>query len=238
MSLPEQLTTFRPRAHTESSSTDPKIPLQPVPEQSDSNHSNNDDFFISRESSNQMAAIAPSYIPDNRWHFPAKKSSDSYPPTAHRNTDTHPPTDIPPRPPNPTLSELEEVNKPFISKDWYKQRKFWCKHLHLTPILHTFYAHVVNPVAITFVLIVAATAITFAVLHEKIAKELAPVGKWLREHPYGWNIPVAIMVILSFPPLFGHEIVALLVGGLYGKLGIGFAIVAAGTILGEVLNFL
>lgn len=45
------------------------------------------------------------------------------------------------------------------------------------------------------------------------------------------------MVVLSFPPLWGHEIVALLVGDFYG-LGVGFGIVVAGTVVGEVLNFL
>lgn len=41
-----------------------------------------------------------------------------------------------------------------------------------------------------------------------------------------------ILVVISFPPLFGHEIIALLCGVVYG-LWIGFAIVAAGTFLGE-----
>ena len=90
---------------------------------------------------------------------------------------------------------------------------------------------------IALVLIAIAIAITFGVLHKKIAEELAPVGKWLTERPYGWIIPVGIMIVISFPPLFGHELVALLVGDFYG-LGIGFGVVACGTILGEILNFL
>ncbi|KAH9937899.1 uncharacterized protein BXZ73DRAFT_19377, partial [Epithele typhae] len=36
--------------------------------------------------------------------------------------------------------------------------------------------------------------------------------------------------------LFGHEIIAFLVGDIWG-VGIGFSIVAAGTILGELLTF-
>jgi uncharacterized membrane protein YdjX (TVP38/TMEM64 family) len=39
-------------------------------------------------------------------------------------------------------------------------------------------------------------------------------------------------VVISFPPLFGHELIALLCGVIYG-LWIGFAIVAAGTFIGE-----
>jgi len=49
----------------------------------------------------------------------------------------------------------------------------------------------------------------------------------------GWLIPIAILVVISFPPLFGHEVVALLCGVVYG-LWIGFAIVAAGTFIGEI----
>lgn len=53
---------------------------------------------------------------------------------------------------------------------------------------------------------------------------------------YGFLIPIAIMFVISFPPLFGHEIVAVLCGLVWG-LGVGFAIVAAGTLLGEIGNF-
>jgi len=38
--------------------------------------------------------------------------------------------------------------------------------------------------------------------------------------------------VISFPPLFGHEIVAILVGIVWG-LWEGFGIVAAGTFFGE-----
>ena len=44
------------------------------------------------------------------------------------------------------------------------------------------------------------------------------------------------MIIISFPPLFGHEIVALLCGDVWG-IWIGFGIVAAGTILGELVTY-
>jgi hypothetical protein len=54
----------------------------------------------------------------------------------------------------------------------------------------------------------------------------------IRDLPAGFLIPVAILIAISFPPLFGHEIIALLCGVVYG-LWIGFAIVAAGTFLGE-----
>lgn len=55
----------------------------------------------------------------------------------------------------------------------------------------------------------------------------------MKNLPAGWVIPIAVMFIISFPPLFGHEIVAILCGVVWG-LWVGFGIVAAGTMLGEV----
>jgi hypothetical protein len=79
--------------------------------------------------------------------------------------------------------------------------------------------------------------ILFSVLHTQIDKALQPAGNWLKARSWGWIIPVAIIFVMSFPPLFGQEIVGILVGDFYG-LGIGFLIVALGTLLGELANFL
>ncbi|KZO96125.1 snare associated Golgi protein [Calocera viscosa TUFC12733] len=54
--------------------------------------------------------------------------------------------------------------------------------------------------------------------------------------PAGFMIPVVILFIISFPPLFGHEIIAILVGLVWG-FGLGFIIVSVGTVLGEIGNF-
>lgn len=59
----------------------------------------------------------------------------------------------------------------------------------------------------------------------------------MRALPAGWTIPVAILFILSFPPLFGHEVIAVLCGIIWG-LWIGFGIVALGTFLGEMANLI
>jgi uncharacterized membrane protein YdjX (TVP38/TMEM64 family) len=64
------------------------------------------------------------------------------------------------------------------------------------------------------------------------AQALRPFSEKVRDLPAGWLIPIAILFVISFPPLFGHEIIALLCGVVYG-LWIGFAIVAAGTFVGE-----
>ncbi|KZS91931.1 hypothetical protein SISNIDRAFT_413500 [Sistotremastrum niveocremeum HHB9708] len=58
----------------------------------------------------------------------------------------------------------------------------------------------------------------------------------MRSLKFGWLIPVAILFVISFPPLFGHEIVAVLCGNVWG-LWEGFGIVALGTLIGEVGNF-
>ena len=63
-------------------------------------------------------------------------------------------------------------------------------------------------------------------------QKLRPFGEKVRDIPAGWLIPIAILIVISFPPLFGHEIIALLCGVIYG-LWIGFGIVAAGTFFGE-----
>ena len=47
---------------------------------------------------------------------------------------------------------------------------------------------------------------------------------------------ITLVECLSRPQLFGHEIVAVLCGLVWG-LWVGFAIVSAGTFLGEVGNF-
>ncbi|KAF8147772.1 hypothetical protein K438DRAFT_1625963, partial [Mycena galopus ATCC 62051] len=49
-------------------------------------------------------------------------------------------------------------------------------------------------------------------------------------------IPILVLIALSFPPLFGHELVATLCGVVWG-LGEGFGVVAAGTLLGEMCTF-
>lgn len=49
-------------------------------------------------------------------------------------------------------------------------------------------------------------------------------------------IPIAILVVLSFPPLIGHEPLAIVIGVVW-DIGIGFVILAAGTFLGELATW-
>ncbi|KAF1954326.1 hypothetical protein CC80DRAFT_536845 [Byssothecium circinans] len=80
-------------------------------------------------------------------------------------------------------------------------------------------------------IVVATVLIT--IKHDQVVEKLRPFSEKLRDLPAGWLIPIVILFVLSFPPLFGHEIVAILCGVVWG-LWIGFAIVAAGTFLGEI----
>lgn len=82
-------------------------------------------------------------------------------------------------------------------------------------------------------IVILVLTILIAVHHDQVVDKLRPASEKIRDLPAGFLIPVAILIIISFPPLFGHEIIALLCGVIYG-LWIGFAIVAAGTFLGEI----
>ncbi|KAJ7629498.1 hypothetical protein DFH06DRAFT_1225894 [Mycena polygramma] len=84
--------------------------------------------------------------------------------------------------------------------------------------------------------VLLAAVILFSVFHTQIVTAMKPFTDWLRNTPAGPLIPIVILIALSFPPLFGHEIVAMLVGVAFG-FPEACAIVAGSTILGEVANF-
>ena len=52
-------------------------------------------------------------------------------------------------------------------------------------------------------------AVTLAVLvsakHTTIVEFLQPVTRTIRRWPGGWLIPIALLIVVSFPPLVGHE---------------------------------
>ncbi|KAK4688329.1 hypothetical protein P7C73_g1782, partial [Tremellales sp. Uapishka_1] len=88
---------------------------------------------------------------------------------------------------------------------------------------------------------IALLATTFSVLlstqHSHIVDFCRPISLRIRDWPAGWLIPIVLLVILSFPPLVGHEILGILIG-LVWELWIGFAILAAGTFLGEIATWI
>ncbi|KAJ4389033.1 hypothetical protein N0V93_006495 [Gnomoniopsis smithogilvyi] len=88
------------------------------------------------------------------------------------------------------------------------------------------------PVWIVLIIVGLLTAV-ITLKHDQVVEALRPFAEKVRDIPAGWLIFVAVLFIISFPPLFGHELVALLAGVVYG-LWIGFAVVAAGTFIGEI----
>ncbi|OCH86161.1 hypothetical protein OBBRIDRAFT_797454 [Obba rivulosa] len=126
------------------------------------------------------------------------------------------------RTPSPTPSELEELRKPPIDWKAMANWRFWIRREWLWYYAAFFIATV--------------ALILFTVYHEQIVNFLKPAATWMHNLPYGWTIPIGIMFVISFPPLFGQEIVAILCGLVWG-LWEGFGIVAAGTFLGELGNF-
>ncbi|KAF8524914.1 hypothetical protein BU17DRAFT_42509 [Hysterangium stoloniferum] len=126
------------------------------------------------------------------------------------------------RTPSPTPSEVDALSGSVIDFKKFVGWRFWARKAWIK-------WYIIG--GITLVL-----TILIAVFDKQIVHALTPAGQWMRGLTLGWLIPIAILFIISFPPLFGHEIVAILVGVIWG-LGVGFAIVSAGTFLGEVGNF-
>ncbi|PWN31153.1 hypothetical protein BDZ90DRAFT_215825, partial [Jaminaea rosea] len=84
--------------------------------------------------------------------------------------------------------------------------------------------------------LIAVMVAFFTIYHRQIIDWLTPISQKVNSVKWGWVIPVAILFVISFPPLFGHEIVAILCGIVY-PLWIAFGVVALGTLLGELGNF-
>lgn len=127
------------------------------------------------------------------------------------------------RTPSPTPSEVEALeDRPFPDWERMRTKEYWMK----------------KETIIRFVILAVVLALVILLIHYKtpIINALSPSAEKLRDMTGGWLIPVAILVVISFPPLFGHEIVAILCGVVWG-IWIGFGIVALGTLLGEIANF-
>ncbi|GAA6032657.1 hypothetical protein JCM8097_004865 [Rhodosporidiobolus ruineniae] len=85
--------------------------------------------------------------------------------------------------------------------------------------------------------VVAAVCIALiAYYRDTIVEKFEPHKDQIVNFPASWVFPIIILVILSFPPLGGHEVVILVIGLIWG-IWIGFAITCAGTLIGEVLCF-
>ncbi|KAK7028303.1 hypothetical protein R3P38DRAFT_2935277 [Favolaschia claudopus] len=121
--------------------------------------------------------------------------------------------DLSTRTPSPTRSEFNYLNDIKEKKTVGERIRFY---------------------AILAVLLTAV--ILFSVFHTQIINGLKPVTDWLHDHSWGPVIPILILIILSFPPLFGHELVVMLTG-ITWSFPEACAIVAIGTLLGEIANY-
>ncbi|KAJ7577426.1 hypothetical protein C8J56DRAFT_367110 [Mycena floridula] len=88
---------------------------------------------------------------------------------------------------------------------------------------------------LVFALVLVLSALISA-FHPRILDALGPITDRVHITRFGWLFPIPVLFVLSFPPLFGHELVAIVCGSIWG-LWPGFSIVAVGTLLGEMANF-
>ncbi|KAK8866019.1 hypothetical protein IAR55_001170 [Kwoniella newhampshirensis] len=90
-----------------------------------------------------------------------------------------------------------------------------------------------------YAILIIAIALTALITakHETVVEFCQPVTQRIRSWPGGFMIPIGVLIIVSFPPLVGHEIVGILCGLVWG-LWVGFAILAAGTFLGEIATWI
>lgn len=84
---------------------------------------------------------------------------------------------------------------------------------------------------VTFV-IAHIIGVIVLILGHKIQSNLEPVAQKMDQTPYAWLLLSFLIALVSIPPLFGHEIFALIAGYVYG-IYYGFAILAISSIVGE-----
>jgi len=124
----------------------------------------------------------------------------------------------------PPNKEEQKALRSNLGIDWYAMR-------------HPESWRDVVPIPLVVLAFVATTLILTYVFKDQILDALKPASHWLLTTPGAWAIPIGAMIVVSFPPLFGHELVALFAGMIWGA-WIGFGIVCAGTFLGEITVFL
>ncbi|KAJ7106654.1 hypothetical protein C8R44DRAFT_681070 [Mycena epipterygia] len=163
-----------------------------------------------------MSTVISMPQPVHPSHKAPADNASTYPPSYAPNED---PVSSKSKPPE-LVPQISRTPSPTPSEDGVRRKRSWRELLRIYLIL-----------AIIIVVIALIEA-----YHQQIVAALRPVTNWLHSITAGWLIPIVVLIALSFPPLFGHELVAMLCGLVWG-LGAGFGIVAAGTILGEIGTF-
>ncbi|KAI6018148.1 hypothetical protein PISMIDRAFT_683140 [Pisolithus microcarpus 441] len=127
------------------------------------------------------------------------------------------------RTPSPSPSEIAALNQTsmFDMRSVLSKEKMFSKQYFIYYVV---------------AIVVIVIALLIWIYDKQIVHAIQPAANWMHNLSFGWLIPIAIFFVISFPPLFGHEILAIVVGLVWG-VWVGFAITAAGTLLGEIGNF-
>ncbi|KAL4062793.1 snare associated Golgi protein-domain-containing protein [Scleroderma yunnanense] len=127
------------------------------------------------------------------------------------------------RTPSPSPSEIAALKQTsmFDIRGMFKREKLLSKQYFVYYLVAIF---------------VIAIGLLVWLYDKQIVHAMQPAVTWMHNLSFGWLIPIAIFFVISFPPLFGHEILAIVVGLVWGVWA-GFGITAAGTFLGEIGNF-
>ncbi|KAF7369695.1 hypothetical protein MVEN_00300900 [Mycena venus] len=74
--------------------------------------------------------------------------------------------------------------------------------------------------------VLLAITIVLSIKEKDIVHDLQPASHWMTSHPAAFLIPIAILVILTFPPLMGQEIVIIARGEKIEKTNLQFGLMA------------
>ncbi|KAL8286552.1 hypothetical protein RQP46_004569 [Phenoliferia psychrophenolica] len=85
-------------------------------------------------------------------------------------------------------------------------------------------------------LVAVGVTVTFTVLQTEISDYFERHTREIDYFPASFVFPILILIVMSFPPMLGQELVCLVIGLVWG-LASGFFIVAPGTIFGELACF-
>ncbi|WAR59650.1 hypothetical protein PtB15_11B290 [Puccinia triticina] len=206
-------------------------------------------YSSSEEPSRPPLPPAPA-LHDSRDHPPGLISGLSCAPTSRLPipVDDHQPLAPPalsPQHPQPRPSTTPTMDKASPSDPAYRK-----EHITLHPLPHpqplatpplTYRSGTSSPTRCARAVRTEAREAKQAALeilhfHTKVALGLKPYQAQIKRASWSWIIPTVLLIIVSFPPLFGHELIILVAGMIWG-LWVGFAIACAGTFLGEILTY-
>lgn len=78
--------------------------------------------------------------------------------------------------------------------------------------------------------------LVIAIFSHKLQSHLGPLANKMERIPLAWLALSALIAIVSIPPLFGHELLAIIAGYVYGQ-KLGFAILTISSVVGESMVY-